>query len=74
MSGRAAFTAGPVMGQSGLAFLPRVRILVERFHFRPGGGVWVQEGDLHAINELAQQAAEKLRKQGFRVRVRPIVV
>lgn len=74
MSARTAFTAGPVMGQSGLAFLPRVRILVERAHYTRGGVQWVQEGDLHSINELAQQAAEKLRKQGWRVRVRPIVL
>lgn len=63
-----------ILGQSG-AYMLDVRHIVEQAHFERGAGIqWIRQGDAHERAELAGQAADKLRAQGFRVRVRPIVV
>lgn len=61
-----------VSGQSGMAMLD-LRFIVEQAHYERGGVKWLRQGDPHEVHELASQAADKLRAQGFRVRVRPVV-
>lgn len=76
MSARAAYPFRERRGfiaNSGMSMLD-LRFLVEQAHYERGGVKWLRQGDLHEIHELANQAADKLRAQGFRVRVRPVVV
>lgn len=58
---------------NGAAFLPRLRVLVERKHFDRGGVTWLLEGEPHTSRDDAEASAQRLRKQGFQVRVRPVV-
>lgn len=69
-----AASTGPVMGQSGLAMLPRIRFVVERAHYERGGVRWLQAGDVTPARDAAEHAADRLRKEGWRVRVRPLVL
>ena len=66
-------------GQSGAGLfdLASVVHLVEvRSGYSPEkkADVWRQDGPQHGRAELANQAADKLRAQGFTVRVRPLVL
>lgn len=76
MSARAAYPfreRREVIGQSGMCMLD-LRFIVEQAHYERGGVRWLRQGELHGVHELANQAADKLRAQGFRVRVRPVVI
>lgn len=78
---RVSFHGAMRSGQSGAGFLPPLGV-VHRVEQRCAalsvGGVWRDQwakvGTDHKVHELANQAADKLRAQGFTVRVRPVVV
>ena len=72
---RAAHNSGRPGGGHGAAFLPRVRFAVERMRITAKGRTWHRVGDLHEVHELANQAAEKLRREeALQTRVRPVVI
>lgn len=73
---RAAHNNGRASGGWGNGMLPPLSILhrVERLHIERGHVVWLKEGCDHGIRELANQAADKLRKEGWTIRVRPVVL
>lgn len=64
-----------VNGQSARAFLPRLRYVVEVACTLPCGVQWspLTHGDPRLLDQ-ANDAARSLRAQGYRVRVRPVVV
>lgn len=77
----ASNSANTGRGQSGAAFLPPLRVghVVElRCGAQQVAGVWadvwVRQGDPWLVFELANQAAEGLRRDGATVRVRPVLL
>lgn len=68
-------SAAHLRGQSGAGMLPPLQLFfrVERLSILAKGRVYLQHGDDHDVAEFAQQAADKLRAQGFTVRVRPVI-
>lgn len=67
--------AAHLRGQSGAGMLPPLSVFfrVERMSIVGKGRVWLMVGDDHTVREFASQAADKLRAQGFTVRVRPVI-
>lgn len=70
--------AGMSYGSDGLSMMEVQHIVERRCGFQRVAGfyadVWVREGSPYPRAEVASQAADLLRSQGFTVRVRPVVL
>lgn len=63
-----------VQGQSGVGMLDRVRYIVELAVYLPHRVDWMRDGEPTAAAKDANEHARSLRSQGYRVRVRPVVI
>lgn len=64
------------LGQSGAALMPRsvIAFRVEVMRITGKGRTWHQEGDDWLSHDAAMRAADRLRRQGFTARTRPVLV